>query len=94
MLVHRYYFQADTLKMKDMWVPEISKKIAEKVGKVHALQVPINKEPVYLWETMENWLNTLHQMLPKVLQEGDAEAIVAAQKYIKTNLEEEVKWLK
>lgn len=51
-------FQARPLKTKELADPEISAVIAEKMAQVHSLDVPISKEPSWIWDTMKRWLSS------------------------------------
>lgn len=33
--------------------PALSRLIAEQIAKIHQMKVPINKEPKWLWDSME-----------------------------------------
>lgn len=50
------YIPARHLETKELMEPSISVHIAEKLARVHRLQVPINKEPTSLGDTMQRWL--------------------------------------
>ena len=55
--------QARPLKTKELADTEISSIIGEKMAQIHTLQVPISKEPTWLWETMNRWLSTATKIL-------------------------------
>lgn len=44
-------------------MPSISCKIAEKMATIHSLDIPISKEPDWLWNTMERWLKNVDSIL-------------------------------
>jgi len=52
-------FQARPLKTKELNDPEISSIIAEKMAQIHCLDVPISKEPTWLWDMMNRWMSNM-----------------------------------
>lgn len=57
------FIPARPLKTKELADTEISSIIGEKMAQIHTLQVPISKEPTWLWETMNRWLSTATKIL-------------------------------
>ncbi|XP_035220910.1 choline kinase alpha-like [Stegodyphus dumicola] len=51
------YIPARAMTCDELKDPEISATIARKLAKVHTLDVPINKEPTWLFEKMQGWIN-------------------------------------
>lgn len=87
------YIPARPLLTKELADSTLSSLIAEKIGQIHTMQIPISKEPKWIWETMNNWLNTATDILENNedidIQHLDS---INAIKYI--NLEHEINWLK
>ncbi|KAI5695156.1 hypothetical protein M8J75_011953 [Diaphorina citri] len=54
------YIPARSLKYSELTDPAISRKIAEKMADIHLMQIPVVKEPTWLWDTIQRWLNTLY----------------------------------
>lgn len=48
-----YVFQSRKLDTEELSVPDISAEIAEKMAKFHGMKMPFNKEPKWLFGTME-----------------------------------------
>lgn len=48
--------QARPLKTKELADPQLSKLIAEKMVQIHRMDVPINKQPRWFWETTEGYV--------------------------------------
>ncbi|KAI4486426.1 hypothetical protein M0804_005796 [Polistes exclamans] len=46
------YIPARPLLTKELSDPTLSTMIGEKMGQIHTMQVPISKEPTWLWDTM------------------------------------------
>ncbi|KOB63937.1 putative choline/ethanolamine kinase, partial [Operophtera brumata] len=63
--------------------PALSMKIAEKMAAIHSMDVPLSKEPTWLWKTMGKWTRT-------VREERLSENIHGKS----VDFEKEVEWLK
>lgn len=48
--------QARSLKSEELSDPKLSLIIAEKMADLHQLNIPINKDSSWLWDTMDRWL--------------------------------------
>jgi len=53
------YIVSRPLRCSEIRVPDMSRKIAGKLAHVHKLSVPISKEPTYLCEALERWMQML-----------------------------------
>ncbi|XP_072757958.1 choline/ethanolamine kinase isoform X2 [Anoplolepis gracilipes] len=87
------YIPARPLLTKELADSTLSLLIAEKMGQIHTMQIPISKEPKWIWETMNNWLNTATDILENI-EDIDIKQLenISTIKYI--NLEHEINWLK
>ncbi|XP_077266173.1 choline/ethanolamine kinase isoform X2 [Temnothorax americanus] len=87
------YIPARPLLTKELADPTLSLLIAEKMGQIHTMQIPISKEPTWIWDTMNNWLNTATNVLENS-EDIDSRQLenVGAIKCI--NLEHEIDWLR
>lgn len=87
------YIPARALKTKEMSDPRLSPLIAEKMAQIHQMNVPISKEPRWLWDTVDRWLQSAEENL-----ENLTEADIGNQHLIKKlksyDLQAEVQWLK
>ncbi|KAK9874415.1 hypothetical protein WA026_002762 [Henosepilachna vigintioctopunctata] len=52
------YINARPLKNKELADEKLSKQIAQKMARIHTMEVPLDKEPSWLWNTMERWLHS------------------------------------
>ncbi|XP_068832295.1 choline kinase alpha isoform X4 [Capricornis sumatraensis] len=50
-------FQSRRLDTEELSLPDISAEIAEKMARFHGMKMPFNKEPKWLFGTMEKYLN-------------------------------------
>ncbi|XP_051167301.1 choline/ethanolamine kinase isoform X2 [Leptopilina boulardi] len=87
------YIPARPLLTKELSDPILSELIVEKMAMIHKMQVPISKEPSWIWETMTKWLNIATDILENVedidsLQLDNVKAIKSLK------LEHEIKWYK
>lgn len=94
-------FQARPLKTKELVDPEISSIIAEKMAQIHSLDVPISKEPTWLWDTMNRWMSNMkvtlaaqptHQIVDNDFIEKDVSS--AMRSILSWKLDSEMDWMK
>lgn len=66
---------------------------AEKMATIHQMQVPISKEPTWLWKTMIKWLDTAEDVLRNI--DDIDQRLVENIKAIKSvSLADEIAWFK
>lgn len=53
---HPFLFQSRRLDTEELHLPDISAEIAEKMATFHGMKMPFNKEPKWLFGTMEKWV--------------------------------------
>lgn len=63
------------------------------MAKIHSLNIPVSKEPDWLWNTMERWLSELEEIL-KNHPPKDAEETESFKKIRKIDFRHELQWLK
>ncbi|XP_037822963.1 choline kinase A2, partial [Lucilia sericata] len=61
------YIPARALLTTELSDPKISLKIAEKMGEIHGLNIPMSKEPDWVWNCMNRW----QRLLPAILSRND-----------------------
>ncbi|RXG73062.1 Choline/ethanolamine kinase [Armadillidium vulgare] len=59
----RFYGQARSLTTAELANPQISREVASKMAKMHAMNVPISKEPTWMWNCMKRWLKSSDEFL-------------------------------
>lgn len=57
------YIPARALVTSELSDPKISLKVAEKMAAIHSLDIPVSKEPDWLWNTMNRWLKNVGMTL-------------------------------
>ncbi|XP_015586413.1 choline/ethanolamine kinase isoform X2 [Cephus cinctus] len=85
------YIPARPLLTKELADPTLSEMIAEKMAQIHSMQVPISKEPTWLWDTMARWLDTTTEILDNV-DEIDARHLENVNAIRAMDLEHELSW--
>ncbi|GFG36751.1 hypothetical protein Cfor_09453 [Coptotermes formosanus] len=87
------YIPARPLKTKELSDPQLSVLIAEKMASIHQMNIPINKEPRWLWDTVNGWLKNVQANLEDPsLVDSVNEAMM--HKLRMFNLPAEAKWLR
>lgn len=83
--------QARALVTSELSDPKISIKIAEKMGEIHSLDIPVSKEPDWLWNTMNRWLKSAEKILKS---EKNLAMNVASADLKNIDFRKEMEWLK
>jgi choline/ethanolamine kinase len=88
--------QARSLTTAELADHKISAKIAEKMGQIHSLHIPVSKEAVWIFNTINRWLNNVDAIMNDIKNNNnDDDKIPEIQKRLsKINLRHEVNWLK
>lgn len=90
------YIPARALKTAELGDSKISLKVAEKMAAIHSLDIPVSKEPDWLWSTMNRWLNSMESTLKTLEkdQANDNKAIAGQEIITRLDFRAEVEWLK
>ncbi|XP_012059021.1 PREDICTED: choline/ethanolamine kinase [Atta cephalotes] len=89
------YIPARPLITKELADSTLSLLIAEKMGQTHMMQIPISKEPTWLWDTINNWFNTTTDILENIVNEDiDSRQLDNISTIKCINFEHEINWLK
>ncbi|XP_055902844.1 choline/ethanolamine kinase isoform X3 [Eupeodes corollae] len=86
------YIPARPLRTLELSDCKTSMKIAEKMGKIHSLHIPVSKEPEWLWNTMQRWLKSLDSIINNISPENEEKPEVHEIK--KIDFEKEVEWIR
>lgn len=85
------YIPAKALVTAQLADPKISVKIAEKMAEIHSLNIPMSKEPDWVWNCMNRW----RRSLPAILNRDDwKENQVHAEFIRKIDYAAEFDWMK
>lgn len=87
------YIPARPLLTKELADPELSALTAEKMAQIHMMQVPISKEPTWLWDTMSKWLDTATTTL-KNPDDIDTRQMDNVNAIVSMGLAQEVAWFR
>nr|XP_026483400.1 choline/ethanolamine kinase isoform X1 [Vanessa tameamea] len=89
------YIPARSLLTKELSEPALSMKIAEKMAAIHSMDVPLSKEPNWLWKTMGKWMKTVKEerLAQNATGKNDEEQSIIKQ-LKSVDYEKEVEWLK
>ncbi|CAG9770299.1 unnamed protein product [Ceutorhynchus assimilis] len=82
------YINARPLLTSELADEKLSAKIAQKMASLHSMEVPLHKEPGWLWNTIDRWLKTCEKKL-----KGDIPGFVT-DLLDGIDLRGETKWLK
>ncbi|XP_001942911.2 choline/ethanolamine kinase isoform X1 [Acyrthosiphon pisum] len=82
------YIPARSMKSEELSDPKLSLMIAEKMAELHQLNIPINKDSTWLWDTMDRWLQ---QPIKDVNWSSDN---MELDQILSINLSDETRWLK
>lgn len=90
------YIPARALMTSELSDSKISLKIAEKMAAIHSLDIPVSKEPDWLWNTMNRWLKSVEATLKTFEKDRtNGNKRIAGDEIIASlNLRAEVEWLK
>jgi len=89
------FIPARPLKAKELMDPEISSIIGEKMAQIHTLDVPISKEPTWLWDTMGKWLKNFKANENKATSPaGDADPQSPMARICGWQLDVEMEWMR
>ena len=87
------YIPARPLLTKELADPTLSSMIAEKMAQIHMMQVPISKEPTWLWDTMAKWLDTATDILENI-EDIDARHLKNVNAIRAIDLGHEIAWFR
>lgn len=59
------FIPARSLLTEELRDRDLSTQIASKMARLHALNVPISKEPYWMWNSMEKWMKSGQEFLSK-----------------------------
>ncbi|KAI5637045.1 choline/ethanolamine kinase domain-containing protein [Phthorimaea operculella] len=89
------FIPARALLTKELSEPAISMKIAEKTAAIHSMDIPLSKEPNYIWKSMYKWLKTVkEECFTNGIKGKNEIEQTAIRKLKEMNYDNEIEWLK
>lgn len=86
------YIEARALQTQELANSTLSSIIADKLAQIHLMDVPIDKQPRKIWQTMEGWLKHIQECLTNRSFPENSEEMMNTLEQL--NLYEEFIWLK
>jgi choline/ethanolamine kinase len=91
-------FQARSLTTAELANNQISLKIAEKMSEIHSLDIPVSKEPDWLFLTLNRWLNNVETIMNDVRNnnnnDDECDAKDFPKKLSKIDFRKELQWIR
>lgn len=74
----------------------ISMKIAEKMGEIHSLNIPMSKEPDWIWNCMDRWLASLESIVKGKIESKPNSAVLQKQRDLMRSIDyvQELAWIR
>ncbi|XP_075988940.1 choline/ethanolamine kinase isoform X2 [Anticarsia gemmatalis] len=88
------YIPARPLLTKELADPSISMKIAEKMAAIHSMEVPLSKDPDWLWKTCYKWLKTVKEERLSAVKGKNEEEQRIIKQMKSVDFDKELEWLK
>ncbi|XP_043219788.1 choline/ethanolamine kinase-like isoform X1 [Amphibalanus amphitrite] len=88
------FIQASSLRYSDLRSPEVSRQIARQLATVHSLDVPICKEPRFIWQMMKKWIRMTKECLDDRTMAEHADKVDVIKSLRLVSFEQEMEWLK
>ncbi|KAH8375069.1 hypothetical protein KR093_002619 [Drosophila rubida] len=90
------YIPARSLETTEMGDARISMKIAEKMGEIHSLNIPMSKEPDWIWNCMNRWLASLDSIVKGKIESKPNSSVLQKQRDLMRTIDyvKEIAWLR
>ncbi|XP_032592335.1 choline kinase alpha isoform X2 [Drosophila grimshawi] len=90
------YISARSLATTEMGDARISMKIAEKMGEIHSLNIPLSKKPDWIWNCMDRWLASLESIVKGKIESRPSSAVLQKQRELMRTIDyvQEMAWLR
>lgn len=82
------------MRCPELKVPVYASAIARKLATVHSLNVPIDKEPTWLWDTLYKWLDSVRNLSQDESSEQQSPNPAIEEELCSFDFESEINWLK
>ncbi|KAH8303982.1 hypothetical protein KR044_010624, partial [Drosophila immigrans] len=90
------YIPARSLTTMEMGDARISMKIAKKMGEIHSLNIPMSKEPDWIWNCMTRWLASVDSIVKGKIESKPNSSVLQKQRDLLRTIDyvEEMAWLR
>ncbi|XP_062132445.1 choline/ethanolamine kinase isoform X3 [Drosophila sulfurigaster albostrigata] len=90
------YIPARSLTTMEMSNAQISMKIAEKMGEIHSLNIPMSKEPDWIWNCMNRWLTSVDSIIKGKIESKPNSTVLQKQRELMGTIDyvKEMAWLR
>lgn len=89
------FIPARSLVTRELSMPALSLKIAEKMAAIHSMNVPLSKEPTWLWKSFGKWIKIVkEERLSGTYQPKNSEEKRIIKELLIVDFVNEVEWLK
>ncbi|KAH8409994.1 hypothetical protein KR009_003786 [Drosophila setifemur] len=90
------YIKARALTTAELSEQRILMKVAEKMGEIHSLNIPMSKEPDWIWNCMQRWVSGFESIVKGNVQSKPDSASLQKQMDLMRTFDyvEEISWLK
>lgn len=71
-------------------------KIAEKMGEIHSLNIPMSKEPDWIWNCMDRWLASLESIVKGKIESKPNSEVLQKQRDLMRSIDyvKELAWIR
>ncbi|XP_034473165.1 choline/ethanolamine kinase isoform X2 [Drosophila innubila] len=90
------YIPARSLATTELGDARISMKIAEKMGEIHSLNIPMSKEPDWIWNCMDRWLASVDSIVKGKIESKPNSTVLQKQRELMRTIDyvKEMAWLR
>ncbi|XP_022234850.2 choline/ethanolamine kinase isoform X1 [Drosophila obscura] len=90
------YLPARALATAELAEQRILLKVAEKMGEIHSLNIPMSKEPDWIWNCMQRWVTSFESIVKGKIQSKPDSAVLQKQRELMRTIDyvQEIAWLR
>ncbi|XP_044315907.1 choline kinase alpha isoform X2 [Drosophila rhopaloa] len=90
------YIPARALTTAELGEQRILMKVAEKMGEIHSLNIPMSKEPDWIWNCMQRWVTGLEAIVKGNVQSNPKSSVMEKQMDLMQTFDyvQEIAWMR
>eukprot|EP00099_Drosophila_melanogaster_P011808 NP_001286125.1 uncharacterized protein Dmel_CG2201, isoform G [Drosophila melanogaster] len=90
------YIPARALTTAELGEQRILKRVAEKMGEIHSLNIPMSKEPDWIWNCMQRWVSGLESIVNGSVQTNQKSSVLKKQMELMRTFDyvQEMAWIR